>query len=161
MKVRALLGSLQVPIAAIGLLGVAAAVGGIVTLDPPPAGSEGFLSGLAILFLYFLGWMGFLVLALGLAIPPGDGYGITFNRYQRGLFVVAAVGALASAVGPFVAFGLVYSNPSLLFNSWLVITSVAVLSLVGGLVWRGVEALRAWRVDGGGSTSSDSSSPHD
>lgn len=144
MDVRSALGSLQLPIAALGLALVVFAVGGIVTMDPPPAGSEGFVGGLAVLFLYFLAWIGFLVLSAGLAIPPLNGYGLRFTRSQRGLFLLAALAALLSAVGPFVAFGLVYSNPGAMVTAWVVVTGVGVLSLLSGLVWRGVQV---WRTD--------------
>jgi hypothetical protein len=139
MDVRSALGSLQLPVAAVGLALVVFAVGGIVSMDPPPAGSEGFVGGLAVLFLYFLAWVGFLVLSLGLAIPPLNGYGLRFTRAQRGLFVLAGVAGLVSAVGPFVAFGLIYSNPNLLVTAWLAIVSVGILALLSGLVWRSIQ----------------------
>lgn len=148
MNVRALLGSLQLPVAVLGAGLVVVSIGGISTMPSPPPGSEGFAAGLALLFLYFLGWVGFLVLSFGLAIPPGDGYGIGFNRYQRGLFVLAGVAGLTSAIGPFVAFGLLFSHPSLIGIAWLVIMGVAVLALTAGLLWRGIQALQDWRLDG-------------
>lgn len=146
MRIRALLGSLQIPVAAVGAALVVFSVGSVVTMDPPPEG-DGFVAGLAILFMYFLAWVGFLVTSFGLAIPPGDGYGVTFNRYQRGLFVVAGVAGVLSAVGPFVLFGLLYSNPTLMGTTWVATMGVAVLSLAAGLCWRGVETVRTWRTD--------------
>ncbi|PSQ01744.1 hypothetical protein BRC92_10060 [Halobacteriales archaeon QS_4_69_31] len=153
MDLRSILGSLQLPVATVGTLLVVVAVGSVATMPSPPPESEGVVAGLAVLFMYVLAWVGFLVTSLGLAIPPGDGYGVTFTRYQRGLFVLAAVAGLLSAVGPFVAFGLVYSNPSLMTTAWLALASVAVLSLAAGLVWRGVQAVRAWRFGAGPSVS--------
>jgi len=144
MRVRALLGSLQIPVAAVGVALVLVSVGSVVTMDPPPEG-EGFVAGLALVFLYFLAWVGFLVTSFGLAIPPGDGYGVTFNRYQRGLFVIAGVAGFLSAVGPFVLFGLLYSNPSLMGTAWVATMGVAVLSLAAGLLWRGITSVRTWR----------------
>ena len=114
-------------------------------MPSPPPESEGFVAGLAIVFLYFLGWIGFLVLSFGLAIPPGDGYGISFNRYQRGLFAFAGTAGVLSAVGPFIAFGLLLSHPSLMGTAWVVIMSVALIALTVGLLWRGVQAVRQWR----------------
>lgn len=145
MNVRSLLGSLQLPIAAVGTVLVVFAVGQLVTMNPPPPGSEGFVHGLALIILYVLAWVGFVVLSMGLAIPPKDGYGIAFTRRQRGLFVTAAVAAVLSAVGPFVAFGLIYSNPTLLVSAWLAVMSVAIIALAAGLIWRGAEAINTWR----------------
>lgn len=142
MNVRSLLGSLQLPVAGLGAVLLVAALGSLLTLPPAPPESEGFVRGLAVLFLYFLAWSGFVVVALGLAIPPKGGYGISFNRYQRGLFVTAAVAAVGSAVGPFVLFGLFYSNAELLVYSLLGLVLVAVGSLAGGLLWRLGEAVR-------------------
>ena len=144
MDVRSALGSLQLPVVAVGLALVVFAVGGIVSMDPPPAGSEGFVGGLAVLFLYFLAWVGFLVLSLGLAIPPLNGYGLRFTRAQRALFVLAGLAGLVSAVGPFVAFGLIYSNPGLMVTAWVATVGVGILALLTGLVWRGVQV---WRGD--------------
>ena len=136
MNLRAALGSLQLPIAGIGALLVAVAIGGIATMPSPPPGSEGFVSGLAALFLYFVGWVGFLIMSTGLAIPPGEGYGITFDRRQRWLFVTAAVAGFLSAIGPFVAFGLLLSNPSLMVSAWLALMGVAIAALLLGIAWR-------------------------
>ena len=144
MDVRSALGSLQIPVAGLGLALIVFAVGGILNVEPPPPGSDGFVGGLAVLFLYFLGWVGCLVLSVGLAIPPLNGYGLRFTRYQRGLFLLAALAAFLSAVGPFVLFGLVYSNPGAMVVAWFVVTGIAVLSLLSGLVWRGVQV---WRAD--------------
>lgn len=156
MDLRSALGSLQLPVAGTGAFLVVVSVGQILTMPSPPPESDGFVGGLAVLFLYFLAWVGFLVLSLGLAIPPGDGYGITFTRAQRVLFLLAAVAALVSAVGPFVAFGLIYSNPSLMVSAWLAITGIALLALATGLGWRGVQAVQSWRRDGGRSSASES-----
>lgn len=142
MNVRSMLGSLQIPVAVVGAALVAFAVVGVVTMPPPPPESDGFVSGLAAIALYVMGWVGFLVASLGLAIPPGEGYGVTFTRHQRWLFVIAAVAGVGSVVGPFVAFGLFLSNPSLMVSGWIAIMGIAVLALLSGLGWRGVQAIR-------------------
>ncbi|MFC7251238.1 hypothetical protein ACFQJ5_15540 [Halomicroarcula sp. GCM10025324] len=144
MDVRSALGTLQLPVATLGLALLLVALVGIATMDPPPAGSDGFVGGLAVFFLYIVAWVGFLVLSLGLAIPPLGGYGLRFTRPQRGLFLLAGLAAFLSAVGPLVAFGLVFSNPGAMVLTWLAITAVGILSLVGGVVWRGVQV---WRDD--------------
>lgn len=145
MNVRAMVGSLQIPIAVVGTLLIVFSVGAIVMIPSPPPGSEGFVSGLAFIFLYFLGWIGFLALSFGLAIPPGGGYGIRFNRYQRALFVLSGLAGILSAVGPFVAFGVLLSHPSLIGTAWVAIMGVGLLALTAGLLWRGVQAVQTWR----------------
>jgi len=155
MDAKSLFGSLQLPVATVGALLVALSVGSILTMPSPPPESEGFVAGLAVLFLYFLAWVGFLVLSAGLAIPPGDGYGITFTRAQRGLFVTAAVAGLLSAVGPFVAFGLLLSRPSLMAGAWLALMGLALTALTGGLVWRGIRAVWTRRPDGESASTSN------
>jgi hypothetical protein len=150
-----MLGTLQLPVAGLGTLLVAFSIGSILTTSSPAPEGEGFVSGLAILFLYFLAWIGFLILSFGLSIPPGDGFGVTFNRYQRGLFIVAAGAGLLSAVGPFVAFGLLLSDTSLMVNSLLALMGVALLSLLVGLLWRAIQAIQTWRLNDDPSTPSN------
>lgn len=140
MKTRALLGSFQLPVAGVGAVLLTGAVGTILLL--PPAEGEGFVRGLAVLFLYVLAWSGFVVLSVGLAIPPSGGYGIQFGRRQRGLFVVAAIAAVGSAIGPFVAFRLFYTDTELLVYSLLGLAGLAVIALSGGLLWRFGEVVR-------------------
>lgn len=142
MNVRSILGSLQIPVAVVGAALVAVAVVGTVTMPPPPPESDGFVAGLATIALYVVGWIGVLVASLGLAIPPGEGRGITFTRRQRWLFVLAAMASIGSVVVPFVAFGLLLSNPSLMVAGWLAIMGVAVLALFAGLGWRAAQAIR-------------------
>lgn len=149
MDLRALLGSLQIPVAALGGFLVIFSISLVLTMPSPPPESEGFVSGLAFIFLYFLAWVGVLVTSFGLAIPPGEGYGITFNRYQRGLFLLAGVAGVLSAVGPFAAFGLIYSNPSLMVNAWLATMGVAVIALLSGLVWRGAQTVYRRQIEDG------------
>lgn len=141
MDVRSLVGSLQLPITGLGALATVSAVGMLLSLETPAR--PDIPHGFAILFLYVLAWAGITVTSLGLAIPPGEGYGIRFRRGQRLLFVLAAVASVASAVVPFVALTLIYSQPNVAVYSWLGTITVAVLALVGGVGWRAVDAARA------------------
>lgn len=146
MNVRSVLGSLQLPVAAGGALVLAGALYAMATVPVAPAQSDGFVQGLAVLFLGALAYGGFVVLALGLAIPPMGGYGIRFSRAQRILFGAAAGLVLAGLVLPFVGFGLLYgaamdgdATPLLLL--WVAPTLLGVLALVAGLLWRAAEAV--------------------
>lgn len=141
MDVRSLLGSLQLPVAGIGLFVMLISLATAFTMPPSPPDSEGFVQGLALIALYVFAWGGFVVLSLGLAIPPGEGFGIDFTRIQRGLFLVAAVAAVASAVVPFAMFGLLYSNPNLLAMSLLALFAVALLTFTTSVVWRAGQAV--------------------
>ena len=80
MGLRFRLGFLRLPVAGFDVLGVAMAVNRLSTLPPSPPGTDDFVEGLAIFFLYVLGFTGFAVAALGFAIPPGDDFGIRFDR---------------------------------------------------------------------------------
>lgn len=138
------LGFLQLPVAAFGLLGVAMAVNQLSTLPPSPPGSDGFVGGLAVFFLYALGFTGFVIAALGFAIPPGDHVGIRFGRWQRRLFVGAAGCALGSVIAPLAAWPLVAStrfSVDIVYGAWVGLSAVAVLALIGGLGWRTTEAV--------------------
>lgn len=137
-------GFLQLPIAGFGLLGVALAVSQFLTLPPPPPDGDGFVEGLAVFFLYVIGFAGFVIAALGFAIPPGDHVGIRFNRWQRRLLVGAAVCALGSVVAPLAAWPVLASTSlgvDVVFGAWIGLSVVAVLALVGGLGWRAGEAV--------------------
>ena len=144
MSVRSRLGVLQLPLAGFGLLVVAWAVSQLLTLPPSPPDSDGFVEGLAIFFLAASGFVGFVFVALGLAIPPGDNFGIRFTRWQRRLFVGAAIAALGSVVVPLAAWPLLASTgfgPDTAFVTGVGLSAVAVLALVGGLGWRTAEAI--------------------
>ncbi|MFB6095888.1 MAG: hypothetical protein ABEJ74_00680 [Haloferacaceae archaeon] len=145
MDARSLLGSLQLPIAGAGALVLALAVASTLALPPSPPDSEGFVRGLAFIVLYVLAWGGFVLLALGLAIPPGGGVGVDFTRGQRALFLLAALSGAGSVVVPFAAFALLYANPTQFLLLVGALVAVAVLSLLGGLGWRAGQALRARR----------------
>lgn len=149
MEIRSLLGSLQLPVAGIGLFVTLISLAMAFTMPPSPPDSEGFVQGLALLALYVFAWGGFVVLSLGLAIPPGEGFGIGFTRIQRGLFLVAALTAAASAIVPFAMFGLLYSNPELLAMSLLALFAVALLTFTTSLAWRAGQVLadRMWASD--------------
>lgn len=99
-----------------------------------------------MIFLYFVLWAGLIVLAVGLAIPGGGRWAIAFSRGQRRLFLLSAAAAVASAVLPFVAAGVLLTLlradavwPAIL--AWLIPAVVAVLALLGGLGWRAAEAV--------------------
>lgn len=149
MNLRSLLGSLQLPVAGVGFLLVAVSAVELLALPPSPPGSDGFVEGLAALLLFVAAWAGFFLAAVGLAIPPGDGFGVRFTRWQRRLFVAAAALAVASAAVPVVALTLVVTlglPPSVVVLLWLGLMAAAVLALVGGVGWRVGQAV-ARRVD--------------
>lgn len=150
MSLRSRLGGLQLPVAAVGLLVAALAIAQFLALEPAPPDGDGFVRGLAVLFLYVAGVAGFVVAALGFAVPPGDGFGIRFNRTQRRLLVGAALAAFGSLVAPLVAWPVMAATP-LGFEgvvwSWVALTALAVLAFVGSLGWRAAEEV-ARRVDG-------------
>ncbi|KAB1193020.1 hypothetical protein GJR96_06015 [Haloferax sp. MBLA0076] len=109
-SLRAVVGSLQLPVAGLGLTIVAFTWWGAYTLPPAPPGSDGFAHGLAGFFLLLFGLVGFVLLVVGLLIPPGPGYGIDFTRRQRWLFAYALVAPLVG-VAAFFAAVFAPSNP--------------------------------------------------
>lgn len=144
MRVRALLGSLQLPVAGVGAVVFLGSVAALASLPPSPAG-EGFVRGLAVLVLFVGAWAGFVVAALGLAIPPGeDGVGVRFSRGQRLLLLAAGGLALASAVAPLafwavvVAIGLAPGTAAL---AWFAVMGLAVVALLAGVGWRAAEGV--------------------
>ncbi|USZ68770.1 hypothetical protein NGM10_03295 [Halorussus salilacus] len=143
MTVRSRLGVLQLPIAGLGVLVVAWTAYQFATIPPSPPESDGFVEGLVGFFLGVSAWSGFLLAALGFAIPPGDAPGIRFNRWQRRLFVGAAAAAVLSLAAPLVALLLpsVGVGMGVAVRTWLVLWPAAVLALVGGLGWRAAEAV--------------------
>jgi len=142
MDRRSALGSLQLPVAAIGALVAVGSFWAISDIVPTPE-QGGLPGGLAVLFLYGFGVVSLAVCALGFAIPPGDGFGVEFERRQRYLFGLSAAGALGSVVLPLltlpVALG---AGPEqdllwLVAVAWVGPLATSVLSLLGGLTWRG------------------------
>lgn len=146
MDLRSAVGSLQVPVAVVGGLLLVGALAQLAAMPEPPPGQDDIPHGFAVLFLYAVVWIGFVVGSLGLAIPPGDGYGIRFNRYQRLLFLGAAGAAFASLLLPIVAFGWLFAttmggNVELAVLAWFGPSALAVIALVGGLGWRAAEEI--------------------
>ena len=144
MKLRSALGSLQLPVAGLGLLVVAVSLTQLQAIPEPPPGSDGFVEGLATFFLGLLALGGFVVSSLGFAIPPGEGYGVRFGRWQRRLFVAAAVGGLASLLVPLFAWSVASATglgPGAVVLAWLGTLALAVLSFVAALGWRIAEAV--------------------
>ncbi len=145
MNLRSVLGSLQLPVAALGALVAVGSFWQITELMPIPD-QGGLPGGLALLFLYAFGVVGIAVCALGFAIPPGDGYGIQFQRRQRLLFGLSAVGAIGSAILPLLALPVAASaGPEqglfwVIGLAWLGPLAVSLLSLAGALSWRGAIA---------------------
>lgn len=142
MNVRSFLGSLQLPVAGLGAIVCLGAIASIATLPPSPA-DEGFVRGLAVVALFVLAWVGFVLIAVGLAVPPGNGLGIRFTPWQRRLFGIAAGLALLSAVSP-LAFWAVVAATGLSLGSaalaWVVVMGLAVAARLAGLGWRVGEA---------------------
>ena len=148
MNFRSALGSLQLPVAAIGALLVAFAVSGVLSLASAPApDGEGFVRGLAVVFLYVIGLLGFVVFALGLAIRPGEGRGVSFRRHQRQLLFAGAGATAAALLLPLVAFGVLYGaaleGGQLPLYLWGLLHVVGALSVGTALAWRGTEAIRS------------------
>ncbi len=147
MELRSVVGSLQLPVAAVGALLAALAVDGLLSLPSTPDG-EGFLQGLAVLFLYAVGLVGFVLFTLGLAIRPGDGYGVSFRRRQRRLLFAGAGATAGALLLPLVAFGLLYAaamgGSRAPFYLWGLLHAVGVLSVGAALAWRGADAVRSF-----------------
>ena len=148
MNFRSALGSLQLPVAAVGALLVAFAVDSILSLASAPApDGEGFVRGLTMVVLYAAGLFGFVVFALGLAIRPGEGHGVSFRRRQRRL-LFAGAGATAAAlllplVGTGVLYGTALGDSQLPLYLWGLLHVVGALSVGTALAWRGAEAIRS------------------
>lgn len=146
MRVRALLTSLQLPVAGVGLLLVAASGYRLLTLPEPPAGSDGFVEGIVAFFLYLCAVAGLIVTAVGLAIPADGRFGVRFRRRQRLLFVLAALAALASLLSPLVVWPAAIAagaSPGVVFRAWFGLTALAVLVILIGVGWRAVEVALA------------------
>jgi hypothetical protein len=154
MDLRSVLGSLQLPVAVLGALVAVGSFWAITNIAPTPE-QGGLPGGLAMLSLYVVGVGGIAVCALGFAIPPGDGVGIRFERRQRYLFGLAAVGAIGSVVIPLVTLPILlgagpeYDLLWLLGVVWIAPLAVSGLSLLCALGWRGVTAASRYLDDGG------------
>lgn len=140
------LAPLQIPVALLGVLLIAWAATSLVSLPPPPPEGDGLPGGLAMISLYVVLWAGLIVLAVGLAVPGGGRWARTVSRGQRRLFLLSAAAAVASAILPFVATGVLLTllRPDaiwLALLAWLIPAAVAVLALVGGLGWRALDAV--------------------
>lgn len=146
MSLRSSLGSLQLPIAGVGLLVAAWATRQFLSVSAGGPESADLVTGLAMVVLYALALVGLAVAALGLAIPPGEGPGVRFNRWQRRLFLGSAAAALLSVCAPLLAWGIV-AGTGLGFGavgwSWIILLGGAVAALVGALAWRAGEAVTA------------------
>lgn len=146
MNWRSKLGSLQLPVAGGGLFVVASGAWALAALlASPSTHGDGFVEGLAALFLYVVVWAGFIAAGLGLAIPPGDGLGIQFTRWQRWLFLGSATLAFASAIVPFVLWTVVVQtglSPGSTATVGLGLMALSILAFVGGLCWRVIDAIR-------------------
>lgn len=147
-SIRRVLGSLQIPVAAVGALvslTAAGTFGSLLGRTPP---GDGFIHGGALLVTYALTVGGFALFAVGLAIPPMSGVGIRFRRAQRILFVVAAGAAVASVILPLAAFPTALGgDATIVLVAWGVPTAVALLGVATGLVWRAAERLRERSAD--------------
>ncbi|MFK8215424.1 hypothetical protein [Haloferax volcanii] len=145
-SVRAVLGSLQLPVAGAGVALLAFVWRTAVTMPPTPPGSDGFAHGLAGFFLLVFGVVGFVLLAGGLLIPPGPGYGVRFTRRQRWLFAYALV-APALAVGGFLATVVLSSAlgglGGLAGSVVSLVALTAPLAVLVGVGWKGAQVAAA------------------
>ncbi|RDZ35511.1 MULTISPECIES: hypothetical protein [unclassified Haloferax] len=145
-SLRAVLGSLQLPVAGAGVALLAFVWRTAVTMPPPPPGSDGFAHGLAGFFLLVFGVAGFVLLAGGLLIPPGPGYGVRFTRRQRWLFAYALV-APALAVGGFLATVVASSAlgglGGLAGSAVSLVALTAPLAVLVGVGWKGAQVAAA------------------
>jgi len=143
-RLRRVAGSLQLPVAGVGLVVCLAAGASFASLlGNAPAEGDGFVHGAALLFAYLFAAVGYAGFATGLAIPPGPGVGVRFGRWQRRLFAVGAVGAVASLLLPLLGLPLAYrGDANLVVVLWAVPTLVALVAVPAGLVWRAVDEIR-------------------
>lgn len=139
-SLRAILGSMQLPVAGLGLVVLGATWWWFRNLPPSPPGSDGFVEGLAGIFLLVFGLAGYALFVAGLLIPPGPGYGIQFTRKQRWLFAYALV---VPVVGVVVFFSSIAMSAAVggasepLLTVFFVIVPTAPLAVVVGLGWKG------------------------
>lgn len=139
MRTRAVLGSLQLPIAGLGGLLLVGAVAALLSMPPSPPESEGFVRGLAMLVLFVVAWAGFVIIAIGLAVPPRTGAGIRFNQWQRRLLILAAILSILSLLSPLLFWSVVATTGISLGSAaltWVVVMGLAVLSLITSVGWR-------------------------
>ncbi|EMA08558.1 hypothetical protein [Haloferax denitrificans] len=145
-SLRTVLGSLQLPVAGAGVALLAFVWWTAATMPPPPPGSDGFAHGLAGFFLLVFGVVGFVLLAGGLLIPPGPGYGVHFTRRQRWLFAYALV-APALAVGGFLATVVLSAGlgglGGLAGSAVSLVALTAPLAVLVGVGWRGAQVAAA------------------
>jgi hypothetical protein len=145
-SLRSVLGSLQLPLAGLGFVLLAAAAWVLYTLPSSQPGSDGFAEGLAAFFLLVLGAAGFVLLVGGLLIPPGPGFGIAFTQRQRWLFAYALVAPLVGVVALVVSIVTV-SPVTGISSEWLLVfvvaTETAPLAVLLGLGWKAAQVVRA------------------
>ena len=141
-SLRAILGSLQLPVAGAGLVVLALTWSTFQSLPPSPPQSDGFVEGLAAFFLLLFGLFGYGLFVGGLLIPPGPGYGIEFTHKQRWLFAYALVAPVVGVAIFFVGIASMY-DPGDTMESVFGFLSLAVvgapLALVVGLGWKAVQ----------------------
>jgi len=126
---RRVLGSLQLPIAGIGLSSCLLFLAILASLFGKMPEGNGFID--VLLFGYALAVAGYVLFAVGLAIPPAPGFGIGFRRGQRLLFLSAAVAAVASVVLLLVLLPTALGDNAILY-SWLTTAGLAVLGVADG-----------------------------
>ncbi|MFC7202962.1 hypothetical protein ACFQJC_05515 [Haloferax namakaokahaiae] len=143
---RAILGSLQLPVAGVGFGLLVLTLLYANSIPPSPPQSDGFVEGLAGFFILVFGAIGFVLLVAGLLIPPGPGYGIHFTRKQRWLFAYALAAPLVG-VGAFLASLTLSAAVGGLFEAavsvFFVALSTAPLALLAGLGWKAVQVATA------------------
>ncbi|WP_411964775.1 hypothetical protein [Haloferax sp. YSMS24] len=141
-SLRAILGSLQLPISGVGLVVLVLTWQTFRTLPPSPPQSDGFVEGLAAFFLLVLGLAGYVLFVGGLLIPPGPGYGIEFTRKQRWLFAYALAAPVAGVAIFFAGIASMY-DPGDTMEFVFGVLSLAVvgapLALLTGIGWKAVQ----------------------
>lgn len=98
-----------------------------ITLVIMTPSESGFAEGLIFIVYGLYALAGFVVLAVGLLIPQGDGQGIHFTRMQRGLLGYGIIAPLVSVLSIPIGSTILPPLPGS-------VTSLLVIGLVGMLL---------------------------
>lgn len=122
-----------------GLLVAGGTVYGLATMPAPPAGSDGFVTGLAYLFGSVVVVLGLGAASLGVVLPTAVGVDdpAGFGRGQR-LLLKAAAGLIGGGLLLGLAFGFATELQFGLFL-WLAFVVLGVLVVLVAIGWRSLE----------------------